>query len=297
MSVRPLIAFALLAPLAACSPAAPLAVTPASGQAEWAAQCRQDTWDAAAPPYRVHGNTFVVGTCGLNAVLVTGEEGHILIDGTVEAGAPLIAANIRKLGFRPEDVKILLHSHEHYDHVGGLAELQRLTGARVLASREARPVLESGVTDPNDPQAGTLPPFTPVKIDGTVDDRQTIRLGSIALTAHATPGHTAGALTWSWQSCEGDTCRTIVYADSLSPAAADSYRFSDHPEWVARYRASLAKLAALPCDILVSLHPLAADMPARLASAEGLYDPAACKAYARKKGQDLDARLASEAKR
>src|SRR6185437_10699227 len=108
----------------------------------FASRCKDwDDYDKAAPPVRIFGNTYLVGTCGISSILITDPAGDILIDGGTEKDAPLIAANIRKLGFRVTDVKYLLNSHEHFDHVGGLAELQRLTGAQLLASAAAAPVI------------------------------------------------------------------------------------------------------------------------------------------------------------
>lgn len=111
----------------------------------------------------------------------------------------------------------------------------------------------------------------------------------------ATPGHTPGALTWQWQSCEQrERCRTIVYSDSLSPVSRDDYRFSDHPAYLAAFRASLAKVAALDCDILLSPHPSASGMRERLLKGD-FNDPDACKDYAAGIGKRLDERLAKEA--
>ena len=100
------------------------------------------------------------------------------------------------------------------------------------------------------------------------------------LTAIATPGHTPGALSWRWVSCDGGVCRTIVYADSLTPVSSTTYRFSDHPAYLAAFRASIAKIAASPCEILLTPHPSASDMPHRLALGEPLFDPDACQNYA-----------------
>ncbi len=110
-------------------PRAPIEIT----GPQYAAMCKDwDDYEKPAPPVRIHGNTYLVGTCGISSILITGTQGDILIDGGTEADADLIAANIRRLGFALRDVKILLHSHEHYDHVGGLAKLQRVTGAESL---------------------------------------------------------------------------------------------------------------------------------------------------------------------
>ena len=122
----------------------------------------------------------------------------------------------------------------------------------------------------------------------------TIGPGDVVLTPIATPGHAPGALTWSWTSCEEGVCRRIVYADSLSPFSRDGYRFSDHPDYLKAYRASIAKVAALPCDILLTPHPSASDMVKRLALGNPLYDPNACKAYAAHASAVLEGGAATE---
>jgi len=261
----------------------------------FAAACKDwDEWDKPAPPVRIHANTYLVGTCGISSILITGTGGDILIDGGTEAGAGLIASNIRKLGFRLTDVKILLHSHEHSDHVGGISRLQRMTGAQLVASPAAAKVLASGVAGAGDPQAGMQKPFPIARVDRVIEDGGTVRLGNLMLTAVATPGHTPGALTWHWVSCDGGVCRSIVYADSLTPVSRDDYRFSDHPAYLAAYRASIAKVAALDCEILLTPHPSASDMVKRLGRAE-VENPNACRDYAAVLTKQLDERLAKEA--
>jgi len=261
----------------------------------FAAECKDsDDWDKPAPPVRIHGNTYLVGTCGVSAILITGNAGHVLIDAGTETGADLIARNIRRLGFRVDDVRYLLHSHEHLDHVGGMARLQQITGAQLVASAAAAKVFETGAAGPGDPQAGMHPPFRAVPVGRVVRDGETVRLGDLAITAVATPGHTPGALSWHWGSCEGGVCRRIVYADSLSPISRDNYRFSDHADYVAAYRAGLPKLADLECDILLTPHPSASAMVERMTGAKPLSDPAACRDYAAAIGKRLDERLAQE---
>jgi metallo-beta-lactamase class B len=260
----------------------------------FAAACKDwDDWNKPAPPVRIHANTFLVGTCGISSILITGDQGDVLIDGGTEAGADRIAANIRKLGFRLSDVKIILQSHEHIDHIGGVARLQRLTGAQVYASPAAAKVLTTGVAGADDPQAGMQQPVPITRVDRVIEDGATVRLFGILLTAAATPGHTPGALTWNWESCHGGICRSIVYADSLTPVSRDDYRFSDHPAYLAAFRASIAKVAALPCEILLTPHPSASDMINRLALAK-VENPNACKDYAVALTKQLDERLAKE---
>jgi len=261
----------------------------------WASACKDwDDWNKPAPPVRIFGNTYLVGTCGISSILITDPAGDVLIDGGTEKGAALIADNIRKLGFAVTDVKYLLHSHEHFDHVGGLAELQRLTGAQLVASQAAAPVLNSGNASADDPQFGVNPPFPAAHVDRIVRDGEQVRIGNTVLTAMATPGHTPGALTWRWGSCQGGVCRQIVYADSLTPVSRDDYKFSDHPAYLAAYRASIAKIAALDCDILLTPHPSASKMLERLALGKPLLDTNACRDYAAQLTKQLDERLAKE---
>ena len=262
----------------------------------WASQCKDwDDWNKPAPPVRIHANTYLVGTCGISSILIVGDEGDILIDGGTEQDAPLIAANIRRLGFRVTDIKFILSSHEHFDHVGGIAELQRLSGATVVSSAAARRVLETGVASADDPQAGMNKPFPSATVGRVVGDGDEVRLGNLMVTAIATPGHTPGALSWRWVSCDGGVCRTIVYADSLTPVSRDDYRFSDHPAYLAAYRASIAKIAASPCEILLTPHPSASHLRDRLALGQPLLDTNACRDYAAALTKQLDDRLAKEA--
>lgn len=263
----------------------------------WVETCKDwDDWSKPAPPFRLHGNSYYVGTCGITAVLITSADGHILIDGTTQAGADVIAANIKTLGFSIGDVKLLLHSHEHFDHVGGLAKLQKLSGAKLLASKEAAPALRTGISVDTDPQTGIHDPFPASRVDGIVKDGEEVVLGNLVLKPISTPGHTLGALSWQWQSCVDDQCMTIVFADSLSAISHDEYYFSDHPNYVAAYKKGIAKLAALDCQILVSSHPSASKMRDRLASPEGLVNPKGCEVYAAKTLKHLNKRLLKEQK-
>lgn len=263
---------------------------------QWVAACQDwDEWDRPAPPVRIHANTYLVGTCGISAILITGDEGHVLIDSGTETGAELVAENIRQLGFRLGDIKYLLISHEHIDHVGGIARLQQMTGATLVASAPAAKVLNTGVPSVDDPQAGMHKPFPAAQVGRVIADGGDVRLGNIRLFAMTTPGHTPGALSWRWESCDGGVCRTMVYADSLSPVSRDDYKFSDHPGYLAAYRASIAKIAASPCEILLTPHPSASAMRDRMIGKQALFDTEGCRNYAAKLTQSLDERLAKEA--
>ena len=261
----------------------------------WAARCDGSSdYDKPAPPVRIHGNTYLVGTCGIASILVVGDQGDILIDGGTEEDADLIADNIRELGFRPEDIRFILASHEHYDHVGGIAKLQRMSGATVVTSAAAAKVISSGSPATDDPQFGIVKPFPAAQVGRIVADGAEVRLGNLMVTAIATPGHTPGAMSWRWVSCDGGLCRTIVYADSLHAISNDTYRFSDHPATLTAFRSSIAKISVSPCEILLTPHPSASDLPHRLALGEPLFNENACKEYAAKLSQELDERLAKE---
>jgi metallo-beta-lactamase class B len=267
-----------------------------------------DEWGKPQEPFRVFGNTYFVGTAGLGTVLVTSEKGHVLLDGGLPQSAPLIDASIRKLGFRTEDVRLIVNSHAHYDHAGGIGALQRASGAMVAASASGAAAIEMGGAPADDPQYGfgeeanRFPRATKVRV---VADGETLKVGDLAVTAHLTPGHTPGSTTWTWRSCEGPRCLDVVYADSLNAVSAPGFRFTGdatHPSREASFRKSIATVGALPCDILLTVHPSFADLAGKLRrlqekpASEPFVDPAGCRAYADGASKRLDLRVAEEEK-
>lgn len=259
-------------------------------------------WNVPQEPFRVHGNTYYVGTAGLSSVLITSEGGHVLIDGALPQSVPQIAANIRRLGFRLGDVKLLLNSHAHFDHAGGLAALRRATGADVAASPASARALEAGTPQPDDPQYGfghAANAFPAVPVRRIIRDGETLRIGGVALTAQFTPGHTPGGTSWTWVSCAGRHCLHMVYGDSLSAVSAPGYRFRDSAAGKT-LRASLGRFATLPCDVLLVTHPGNFGMAgkyARLREESGknpFIDPQACRDYAAQSRRYLEKRLAEE---
>jgi metallo-beta-lactamase class B len=254
--------FLLVASIALAAPVQ----TPRGLQADPAISCSDcEEWNAPRAPKKLFGNSYYVGTAGLSAILITSDQGHILIDGGLPQSAPVIDSNIRALGFRTEDVKLILNSHAHYDHAGGIAALQRASGATVVASALGAQALEQGGPLPEDPQFNYGPnngKYPAVKNVRVVADGDTVRQGSLAVTMHFTPGHTPGSTTWSWRSCEGSKCQTIVYADSLNAVSAPAFRFSGdgkRASLVPAFRRSITTVGELPCDVLVSVHPSAAE--------------------------------------
>ena len=257
-------------------------------------QCAE--WNKPQTPFRIYGNTYYVGPHGLSSVLITSDQGHVLIDGAIPESAAVIAANIRALGFKVEDVKLILNSHVHSDHAGGLGALQRMSGARVLASASSVKVLQDGRPGRDDPQFGELRAIAPVHRLGVVRDGETVRVGPIALMAHLTPGHSPGGTSWTWTSCEGGRCEQMVYADSVSAVSATRYKFSQHPEVQAQFARSFSWLEAVPCDVVITPHPDASDFWERTDG--GKREPAVnvhgCKELAKDGREGLKGRLAKE---
>jgi metallo-beta-lactamase class B len=260
-------------------------------------------WNKPVKPFNVYGNTWYVGVNGLSSVLVTSPRGHILIDGALPQSAALIEANIKALGFRIADVKLIVNSHAHWDHAGGIAALQRASGAVVAASASGALSLKSGTHGADDPQFYANSPVHVPKVGKVqvVADGETVNVGPIGITAHLTPGHTPGSTSWSWTSCEGQRCMNVVYADSLNPISRDGFNFTgkgQSPDISASFAASIAKVAALKCDILLSAHPSLADTfgkaAARTPERNPFIDADGCKSFAADAAKLLDARLARE---
>lgn len=257
-------------------------------------------WLKPQTPVRMHGQSYYVGFEGLAVVLVRTPAGLILIDGGVPQSVRAIQANIRKLGFDPRQIKYILVTEPHWDHAGGVAALARDSGAMVIAGQEAVTELRRGTVGKDDPQASIHEPMPGVARIRGVRDGEQVRLGGVTVTARATPGHTRGSMSWQWQSCEGKSCATLVFAASINPVSADDYRFTDHPERVALLRQGAAKLARLRCDIAIPSHPGTNRTLEHLAALERsrtrnpLLEKGACRSLAATYAQRLDARLAKE---
>jgi metallo-beta-lactamase class B len=261
-------------------------------------------WNAPTAPVHLFGNVYYVGTRGLGAILLTSDSGHILLDAGLPESAAPIMANVRALGFRVEDIRVIVNSHAHYDHAGGIAAVQRASGARVAATLSSALVLRRGMAGADDPQHDIALPFPAVT--GTdvrvLADGDTVRAGPMAIVAHLTAGHTPGGTSWSWRSCEGTTCLDFVYADSQTPISADGFLFTrntTYPNALADFARGFAVLEQLPCDVLLTPHPAASQLWERLekrdhGEKDALRDPQACRRYAANARAQLARRVASE---
>ena len=263
------------------------------------AQCA--AWNVPQKPFRIFGDTYYVGTAELSSILVAGDGGLILLDAALPQSTPLIDENIRALGFQPADVRLIVNSHTHFDHAGGIAALQRATGATVAASPRAAEALRAGKPTPDDPQfAIANNDFPRVQDVRVIRDGETLRVGSVQITAHFTPGHTPGGTTWSWRSCEASRCLDVVYADSLNPVSADDFLFTaGKPSIVDSYERSIGIVEDLPCDILLSPHPGFFDMQEKLSrqaagKTDVFVDRNACRAYAGAARTRLEQRIGQE---
>lgn len=259
-------------------------------------------WNAPHAPLRIFGNSYYVGTNGLTSILITSPRGHILIDGALPQSVAQITNNIRTSGFRLEDVKLILNSHVHWDHAGGIGELARLTGAGVAASKKSAPVLKTGKMSKDDPQFGIIPDIAPSARVRPFSDGETLRVGDLAVVAHLTPGHTPGGTSWTWTSCEEKVCRTIVYGDSQSAISADNFFFTKsaaYPKALSDFERGFAFFEKTTCDILITPHPSASEWWERVAkrdagTRDALVDPSACRRYAATARERLAKRIADE---
>ena len=238
-------------------------------------------------PFRIVENLYYVGAVEITSFLITSPEGHILIDGGFMETAPQILRNIRTLGFKPEDVKILLISQAHYDHAGGLAELKKRTGAKLFASKEDAALLARG--GKNDFGFGDKYPYPMVKADQFVSDNQQIRVGKNVLTAHLTPGHTKGCTSYT-TVVNGNN---VLFDCSTSVPGYNLTSISEYPNIIDDYEHSFRVLKSLACDIPLGAHGSFFHLSEKRkamesgASANPFIDPKGCKQMINESEEDF----------
>ncbi|HEV8428093.1 MAG TPA: subclass B3 metallo-beta-lactamase [Pyrinomonadaceae bacterium] len=216
------------------------------------------SWNQPVKPYRIIGNIYYVGASDIASYLIVTPRGHILLDSGFVETVPQIQQNVVKLGFRLEDVKILINSHAHYDHAGGLALLKRLTAATLMTSEADAALLAAGGN--GDPNFGDKYPFEPVKTDRILRDGDKVQLGGVTMVAHLTPGHTKGNTTWTMTVMDGRRRYNVVFAGSTT---APGYKLVDNPNYpqiVADYQRTFQVLKSLPCDVFLAPHANFFDM-------------------------------------
>ena len=198
-----------------------------------------ESWDQPEEPVRILGPIYFVGTKGLGVYLFTTSEGHILMNTGMPSSGPMIEESIRKLGFKPDDIKLMINSHAHIDHAGAFAYFKERYGAQMSVMRDDVAAMESG--DKGDFAYGNELVFPPVKVDRILRDGDTIKIGEVLLSAHHTPGHTRGATTWVTHIMVDGKTYVVVFPDGAGfnsgyrlakdpsyPGIADDYRRTHH---------------------------------------------------------------------
>jgi metallo-beta-lactamase class B len=226
-----------------------------TAQLAWGGQYAKtvDAWNRPVEPFRIIGNIYYVGASDVTSFLITTSEGHVVIDGGFMDTAPMIAGNIQKLGFKLKDVKILLNSHAHFDHAGGLAELKDLTGARFLASSEDAALIAAG--GHGDFHFHDSLTYKPARADQIIQDGGAVRLGDVMLTAHLTPGHTKGCTTWTMTVKDGGKSYDVVFIGSttINPGVK-LLGEPDYKNIAEDYARTFRVLKSLHCDIFLGPH-------------------------------------------
>jgi metallo-beta-lactamase class B len=204
-------------------------------------------------PFKIIGNIYYLGMTNYTSYLITTPEGHILLDTLVESMLPTLRANIAQLGFKLEDIKIILQAHAHSDHVGALATLKELTGAQVLVMAEDADVLADGGR--SDFRGNGEEIWKPVRADRTLSDGEEVRLGGVTMVAHRTAGHTKGCTAWSTVAQENGTNYNVVFA--CSNRVNENIPMLDNPKYpnmAADFASGFETLKKLPCDVFLASH-------------------------------------------
>jgi metallo-beta-lactamase class B len=257
----------------------------------------QSDWFEPFPAHKVVGNVYYVGSKDLATYLITTPEGHILINSGFERTVPLIQKSVESLGFKMTDVKIILASHAHSDHVAGHAALQKLTGAKVYVMRGDDKVISSGgkgqylYTDSH---------WEPCKVDRVLEDRDEVKLGGVTLVARLTPGHTRGCTTWTWNVEDGGKKYSVVVIGS--PNVNPGFQLVNnktYPEMATDYAKTFEVLKSLPCDVFLGAHGSYYGMVEKYArlkkgKADAFVDPEGYKDYVAQKERTYRKTLASQ---
>nr|AIA10997.1 L1_beta_lactamase [uncultured bacterium] len=241
-------------------------------------------WTTRVAPYKVMANIYYVGTLDLSSFLLTSPEGHVLIDTGVEENAEAILANIKTLGFNVKDVRVILTTQAHYDHVAAHARLKKESGARVLVSTADAPLVAGG--GEGDYLFGPAYHFPPTPVDAMVKDGEVVTVGPTALKAHLTPGHTRGTTTWTTtvRDAAGKD-RSVVFLGSTSVNPGTKLVNNDkYPGIEADYKRAFTVEKGLTCEVFLAAHASAFRGPEKAAAAAAgkgdaaFIDPEGCRA-------------------
>jgi metallo-beta-lactamase class B len=258
----------------------------------------QADWYEPFPAHKVIGNVYYVGSKDLASYLITTPEGHILINSGFERTVPLIQKSVESLGYNMADIRVLLASHAHSDHVAGHARMRELTGAKVYVMRGDDAVIASGGKGQ---YLYTTSRWAPCPVDRVLEDGDEVKLGRVALVARRTPGHTRGCTTWTWKVQDGGKSYDVVVIGS--PNVNPGYRLvdnKDYPEIADDFARTFQVLRSLPCDVFLGAHGGYYGMVAKYerarkeSGANPFVDPEGYRAYVRQKEEAFRRALAEQ---
>jgi metallo-beta-lactamase class B len=264
------------------------------------AMAQDDLGNRPHHPFKIAQDLYYVGASDYASYLIVTRAGMIVIDGGDAATGVQVLKNIRTLGFDPKQVKILLNSHGHFDHAGGLAQIKRETGAKLLVSAPDAALIARG--GKGDMLFGDRYPYEPVKADGLLKDGQKVALGGVTLTAHLTAGHTRGCTTWTFPVVDAGLRRNVRQAlVHCSSSVLPGYRLvgkETYPGQRADYEKSFRFWRSAPCEIFLASHAQFFRMEEKLGElvmdGNRFYDPEGCKAYFAKSEAAFRAELARQ---
>jgi metallo-beta-lactamase class B len=214
-------------------------------------------WDEPTEPIKIVGPLYFVGTMGLSSWLFTTPEGHILLNTGMPDSGPLIVESIRKLGFKPEDIKIIINGHAHSDHAGAFAYIKELTHAQLAVMEpDVRPMEDGGKSDFHYGTDWKIMGFPPAKVDRVLRDGDTIKLGEVLLTAYNTPGHTRGSTTWVTTLVDNGKAYNVVFLDGggFNPGYQVAGKSPSYPGITQDYRNTHHKHELMKPDIWLGHH-------------------------------------------
>ncbi len=256
------------------------------------------SWNQPVEPFKIAGNIYYVGASDVTSYLITTPKGHFLIDSGFVETVPQIKANIVKLGFKVEDVKILLNSHAHYDHAAGLAELKRSTKAKLMMSDADAELLANGGL--NDPNFGDRFPMEAVRANRTFRDGKQIKLGGVTMTANITPGHTRGCTTWTTEVKEKSLELTAIFVCSTSAPGYKLVGNEKYPTIYADYQRTFERLERLKPDIFLGAHGGIYDLEGKIEalkqnpSRNPFIDPSGYREYLKRSKASIEAAYRSQ---
>lgn len=255
-----------------------------------------EEWNKPIEPFRIVGNIFYVGTNEIASYLLTSSQGHILVDSGFRESVPIILANLKKLNMGVKDIKYLLITQAHFDHAAGLAELKRLTGAKLVASAEDAKLLARGGR--GDFAFEDSLTYEPVTADIIVKQGDTVRNSDFVLTAELTPGHTKGCTSWSTATTEGTRSVTVLMLCSVSAPGYKLKNNAKYPNIVQDFEATFDYLENFPCDVMLAPHASQWNMDYKRSQMMGypnsFIEPKELSSFIRKARQEFRAKLAAE---